>query len=97
MVKNSPANKEMERHKFDPLVGKIPCRRAWQSTPVFLPGESQWIENLAGYSPWDRKELDITEVTEHTHTQNNHLLRWRTAPRRAQGQGIKSSVLDDSR
>ena len=31
------------RHKrclFDPWVGKIPWRRAWKSTPVFLPGES---------------------------------------------------------
>ena len=25
--------------RFDPLVGKIPWRRKWQSTPVFLPGE----------------------------------------------------------
>jgi len=29
---------------FDPWVGKIPCRRAWQPTPVFLPGESLWTE-----------------------------------------------------
>ena len=28
------------RHGFDPWVGKIPWRRAWQPTPVFLPGES---------------------------------------------------------
>ena len=26
---------------FDHLVRKIPCRRKWQATPVFLPGESQ--------------------------------------------------------
>jgi len=25
-------------------VGKIPWRRAWQPTPVFLPGESPWTE-----------------------------------------------------
>ena len=29
-----------KRPKFDPLVRKIPWRRAWQPTPVFLPGES---------------------------------------------------------
>ena len=34
---------QRRRHKrpeFDPLVRKIPWRRAWQPTPVFLPGES---------------------------------------------------------
>ena len=41
MVKTLPA---MWRHRFDPWVGKIPWRRAWQPTPVFLPGESPWIE-----------------------------------------------------
>ena len=46
------------------LFGKTPWRRAWQPTPVFLPGE---LENpcgqrsLAGYSPWSCKESDMTE------------------------------------
>ena len=35
-----------------PGVWKVPRRRAWQSTPVFLPGESPWTESQAGYSPW---------------------------------------------
>ena len=39
------------RHRFDPWVGKIPWRRAWQPTPVFLPGESHGQRSLAGYSP----------------------------------------------
>ena len=43
------------------LVGKIPWRRAWQPTPVFLPGESRGQRSLAGYSPWGRKESDTTE------------------------------------
>ena len=30
-------------------------------TPVFLPGESHGQRSLAGYSPWGRKELDMTE------------------------------------
>ena len=33
----------------------------WQPTPVFLPGESHGQRNLAGYSPWGRKELNGTE------------------------------------
>ena len=36
-------------------------RRAWQPTPVFLPGESPWTEEPGGYSPWGCKELDMTE------------------------------------
>ena len=42
-------------------VRKIPCSRAWKSTPVFLPGESQGQRSLVGYSPWGRKESDTTE------------------------------------
>ena len=38
------------RRRFDPWVGKIPQRRAWQSTPVFLPGESHGQRSLAGYT-----------------------------------------------
>ena len=33
-----------KRRRFPPWVGKVPWRRAWQSTPVFLPGESPWTE-----------------------------------------------------
>ena len=33
-----------KKHRFDPWVRKIPWRRAWQPTPVFLPGESPWTE-----------------------------------------------------
>ena len=49
------------------LGWKIPWRRAWQPTPVFLPGESHGLRSLAGYSPWCRKELDTTEATWHAH------------------------------
>ena len=47
MVKNLPAMKEI---RFDPWVGKIPWRREWQPTAVFLLGESHGQRNLAGYS-----------------------------------------------
>ena len=40
-----------KRHRFDPWVGKILCRRTWQHTPVFMPGESRGQKSLAGYSP----------------------------------------------
>ena len=39
----------------------FPWRRAWQPTPVFLPGESHGRRRLVGYSPWGRKESDTTE------------------------------------
>ena len=91
-----------KRHGFDPWVRKIPWRRAWQPTPVFLPKESHGLRSLrgrvrcnlahkhtgklrmllikvtykqqisykqkshgrrsvVGYSPWGRKESDMTE------------------------------------
>ena len=51
---------QCRRHKFEPWVGKIPWRRAWQPTPVFMPGESRGQRSLAGYSPWGHKESDTT-------------------------------------
>ena len=45
MVKNLPAVQELqETHGFDPCIGKISWNRAWQPTPVFLPGESPWTK-----------------------------------------------------
>jgi len=52
---------QCRRCGFDPWVGKIPWRRKWQLTPIFLPGESHGQRSLAGYSPWDHKESDTTE------------------------------------
>ena len=48
VVKNPPANAGDTRREFSPWVGKIPWRRAWQATPVFLPGESPWTEESGG-------------------------------------------------
>ena len=45
MVKNLSA---MQRPGFYPWVGKIPWRRAWQPTLVFLAGEFPWLEELGG-------------------------------------------------
>ena len=52
---------QCKRSRFNPWVGKIPQRRKWQPTPVFLPGKSHGQRNLVGYSLWDCKELDMTE------------------------------------
>ena len=52
-----------KRLGFDPWVGKIPWRRAWQPTPVFLPGESHGQRSPMGYGPWDHKESDMIEAT----------------------------------
>ena len=46
---------------MDPRVRKIPWRRKWQPTPVFLTGESHGQRSLAGHSPQGRKETDRTE------------------------------------
>ena len=42
------------------LVARIPWRRKWQPTPVFLPGESHGLRSLAGYNPRGSKESDFT-------------------------------------
>ena len=46
-------------------IRKFPWGRAWQPTPIFLPGESPKWRSLAGYSPRGGKESDTTEVTWH--------------------------------
>jgi len=45
------------RYEFNPWVRKIPWRREWLPTPVFLPGESHGQRSLAGYSPWGHKRV----------------------------------------
>ena len=60
-VKNLPAYRRHRRLGFDPWVGKVPLRKAWLPTPVFLLGESNGQRNLEGYSPWGLKESDMTE------------------------------------
>ena len=55
---------------FNPWVRKIPWRRVWQPTPLFLPGESHKQRSLVGYSPWGHKKLDRTEQLS-SHTKSN--------------------------
>ena len=52
----------IERPGLNRWVGKIPWRRAWQPTPVFLPWESHRQRSLVDYSTWGCKESDVTEA-----------------------------------
>ena len=52
---------QCQRRGFDPWVRKLPWRRKWQPTPVFVPGESHGQRSLVGYSPWGCKESDTAK------------------------------------
>ena len=56
------------RCEFYPWVRKIPWKRKWQPSPVFLPGESHGQRSLVGCNPWGPKELDTTEHACHNST-----------------------------
>ena len=60
-VKNPPQCRRNRSRGFDPWVRKIPWRRKWPPTPVFLPEKSHGQKSLESYSPWGRKESDTTE------------------------------------
>ena len=62
-----------ERCGFNPWVGKIPWRRAWQPTPVFLPGESHAQRSLVGYSPWGQTQVSdsTTSMSIAAHTSSS--------------------------
>ena len=49
---------QSRRCRFDPWVKKIPWRRDWQATLVFLPRKSHGWRRLVAYRPWGHKELD---------------------------------------
>ena len=62
---------QCSRPGFDSWVGKIPLRRKWLPTPVFLPGEACEQRSLVGCSPQHHKELDTEWLSVHTHTHMN--------------------------
>ena len=71
VVKILPAEaRRLKRCGFHSWAGKIPWKRAWQPTPVFLPGESHGQRSVEGYSAWGPTESDTTEATWHTHTRS---------------------------
>ena len=54
----------LEKHSNPLLILKLGCLhggRKWQPTPIFLPGEFHGQRSLAGYSPWNRIESDMTK------------------------------------
>ena len=51
------------RHGFNPWAGKIPWRRKWQPTPVFLLGKSYEQRSLEGYGPQGHKRVGHDLVT----------------------------------
>ena len=62
-----------KRCRFNSWVRKIPWRRAWQPTPILLPGESHGQRSLAGCSPKGRTGSGMTEATEHTCTHSTDM------------------------
>ena len=73
VVKESACQcRRRKRRGFDPWLGKIPWRRKWQPTPVSLPRTVSGQKSLEGYSPWSRKELDMTQC-EHKHASISYM------------------------
>ena len=52
---------EISTSDMQMMIPPLCWRRKWQSTPVLLPGKSHGQRGLVGYSPWDRKESDMTK------------------------------------
>ena len=69
------SKRQCRKHRkggINPWVRKIPWRRKWQPTPVFLLGKLHRQRSLAGSSsllcPWGHKESDTTQqLSTHTH------------------------------
>ena len=68
MLKNLPA---MQKTQVQSPDWKIPWRREWLPTPVFLPREFQGQRSLVGSSPWDHKVLDMKEQLSTYHQDQN--------------------------
>ena len=71
LCKASLIHQMVKRPRFNPWVRKIPWKREWQPTPVFLPEESHGQRSLVGCSPWGCKESDTTEQLTVTPTLNS--------------------------
>ena len=77
-VKNLPANiGNIKRCRFNPWVRKIPRRRAWQPTPVFLPGESHGqrsdgLQSIGLPSQTQLKRLNTRRSSNNTYSREDH-------------------------
>ena len=56
---------QCRRPEFHPWVGKIPWRKVWQPTPVFLPGQSPWTEEPGGLHFMGSRRVGHNWVTKH--------------------------------
>ena len=82
---------QCRRHKrcgFDSWVRKIPWMRVWQSSPIFLPGESYGQRSLVDCSPWGHSQTGLKQLSRHSqstlsrhyvlyHDKLSHKRRWR--------------------
>ena len=71
MAKNLPA---MQETWVQSLGQEDPWRRAWQPTPVLLPGEFYGQRRLAGYSSWGYKKLNMSEQLTHNEGFTVHMI-----------------------
>ena len=62
--------KRLMRQGFDLWVGKVPWRKKWQPTPVFLPGKFHGHRSLTGYSP----RVAESDMMKHTQCQGRGCL-----------------------
>ena len=77
VLKNPPVDAGNARDVgFYPWVGKIPWRRKWQPTPVFLPGKSHGQRSLVGYSLWSCKRDRRDLATKQEPQKENSLPAW---------------------
>jgi len=60
-VRNLPDNARDAGDRSSVSVWKIPWRRKWQPTPVFLPGKPHGQRSLVGHSPYGHNESEKTE------------------------------------
>ena len=58
---------QCRRPGFDPWDEKVPWKREWHPTPIFLAGEFHGQGSLVSYSPWGLKESDTTDQLIHFH------------------------------
>ena len=61
---------------FSPWVGKIPWRRAWQPTPIFLPGESPWTEEPDGLQSMRSQRVGHHWAAKHSTTVQEMQAMW---------------------
>ena len=61
MPGGSKGKMQCKRPRFNCWVGKIPWRREWLPTLLFLHGEFRGRKSLVGYSPWGRQESELSD------------------------------------